>query len=1150
MKNNTFIHLHNHTEYSLLDGAIRLKPLMERANKYQMPALAITDHGNMFGAIKFYKLARQYGIKPIIGCEVYVAPENRQQKASSQGIADASYHLILLATNGEGYKNLIKLVSIGYLEGFYYRPRIDKEVLAQHSRGLIALSSCLKGEIPVLLAQGQEGKAREAAATFKDIMGGEGFYLEVQDQGLEGQGKINQAVIGLSKQLTLPLVATNDCHYLDRADTQAHDILLCIQTGKSLRDKDRLRFSSDQFYFRSPEEMEALFAEVPVALHNTIDIAERCQLELKFDEIHLPHYQPPQGYTLDSYLEELAQKGLQRRLEARPVTVELEKAYWERLKRELDIIKNMNYSGYFLIVWDFIDYAQTKDIAVGPGRGSAAGSLVAYVLRITELDPIKYGLLFERFLNPERISLPDIDIDFCMERRDEVINYVIHKYGAENVAQIITFGTMMARGVIRDVGRVMGLPYADVDKIAKLVPNRLNITLEETLEEEPRLKELQQQDSNVQLLLDTAKTLEGLPRHASTHAAGVVISPAPLTEYLPLFRGNKGEITTQFAMDDIEDLGLLKMDFLGLRTLTVIQNTLRAVKENQGKEIAIEDIPLDDPATYQSLAEAKTVGIFQLESGGMRELLKKLKAQSFEDIIALVALYRPGPLGSGMVEDFIKRRHGKGTINYELRQLEPILRETYGVILYQEQVMQIASTLAGFSLGAADILRRAMGKKKADVMAEQRERFIQGALANKIPKGKAERIFDLMEYFAGYGFNKSHSAAYALIAYRTAYLKTHYPGEFMAALMSSEMENSDRVRSYLEECREMSIQVLPPNINTSYRDFARENSNIRFALGAIKNVGDGAIEAVVKARTHKGMFSSLSDFCQKVSSRNVSRRVIESLIKAGAGDGLGESRSQMMANLDKYLEAAQRRQKAKKSGQISLFTSLPGESGELTTETGGIQLPEWDRKELLAYEKETLGLYFSGHPLDPYQNLLRQYNINSQNYQSSQNGQVIRLVGVVNKIKTQTNKKGEVWSKFSLEDLYGTLEVLLFPPYYRDNYQYLEGDEPILVQGKLRNGNDKPAIIAEKLIPLAELPREKKNRMHIKLSSQLLTRDSLLRLKSLINTFPGTHSLNLHFLYPDKEIILETDPSNRVNPCQELVAEIEKFLGNNCIYLE
>jgi DNA polymerase-3 subunit alpha len=1148
MTASAFVHLHNHTEYSLLDGAIRLKSLMERANKYQMPALAITDHGNMFGAIKFYKMAQSYGIKPILGCEVYVAPESRLEKSSPQGIAEASYHLILLATEMEGYKNLIKLVSIGYLEGFYYRPRIDKEVLAQYSRGLVALSSCLKGEIPLRLAQGQREKAVEAAATFKDIMGKDSFFLELQDQGLEGQDKINRALIELSKELDLPLVATNDCHYLDRTDAQAHDILLCIQTGKTLKDSDRLRFSSDQFYFRSPEEMSALFAEVPEALRNTMAIADRCQLELKFGEIHLPHYQPPPGYSLDSYLEEVAQKGLQKRLAARAIPQAQEKLYQERIKKELEIIKNMGYSGYFLIVWDFIDYARKNDIPVGPGRGSAAGSLVAYALGITDLDPIRYGLLFERFLNPERISLPDIDIDFCMERRDEVINYVIQKYGADNVTQIITFGTMLAKGVIRDVGRVINLPYAEVDKIAKLIPNRLNITLEEALDEEPRLEELRHRDSTLQLLLDTAQTLEGLPRHASIHAAGVVISPAPLVEYLPLYRGNKGEVTTQFAMDDIEELGLLKMDFLGLRTLTVIQNTLKLIKKNQGKEIIIEDIPLDDPATYQSFAEAKTVGIFQLESGGMRDLLKKLRPQNFEDIIALVALYRPGPLGSGMVEDFIRRRHGKVPISYDLPQLEPILRETYGVILYQEQVMQIASSLAGFSLGEADILRRAMGKKKTEVMAKQREKFLQGALAQSLPPEKAEKIFDLMEYFAGYGFNKSHSAAYALIAYRTAYLKTHFPLEFMAALMSSEMENSDRIIHYLEECREMGIKVLPPNINSSYQDFAVEDGNIRFALGAIKNVGTGAIEAIVKARTNKGKFSSFADFCQKVNTRNVSRRVLESLIKSGACDGLGEPRSRMMANLDRYLEAAQRRQKAKKTGQISLFASLPG---EIIPEVEEEDIPEWDRKEILAYEKETLGFYLSGHPLDPYQELLSQYtNITSQNYHENKNGQIIRLGGMVSKIKTQTNKKGERWSIFSLEDRHGTVEVLLFPKYYNDNYRYLEGDEPVLVEGRLRNDSDKVSIIAERLIPLSQLSPVRKNCMHIRLELAGLSRGLLLQVKNLINNYPGDCALQLHLISPEEEIIIDTDPSNRVNPSQELINQIEELLGYNAVYLE
>jgi len=878
-----FVHLHLHTEYSLLDGANRTAELFATAKAYSMSAVGLTDHGNMFGALEFYRQGRATGIKPILGCELYVAPGSRFDRSSTQGISDASYHLTAIAKNYEGYRNLIKLVSAGYLEGFYYRPRVDKELLAKHREGLIILSGCLSGEVLSSLANGQEERAREAARWYQEQFGDD-YFLEVQRHDLDGEPAFNEALMRLGRDLNIPLVATNDCHYLNAEDAAAHDVLLCIQTGKSLSDPKRFAFSTPDFYVKSPQEMAERFRDIPGAVGQTLAIAERCHLEIPLGETHLPRYQVPDSYTLDSYLEAIVFERLQQRLKlaerrGQRLTPERMRIYEERATHELGVIQQMGYPGYFLIVWDFIDYAKRQGIPVGPGRGSAAGSLVAYALGITELDPLQYNLLFERFLNPERVSLPDIDIDFCQERRDEVIEYVTHKYGKENVAQIITFGTMMAKAVLRDVGRTLDIPYGEVDRIAKLVPNRLNITLADALKEEPKLREIEQQGGQMTRLMSTAQALEGLVRHASTHAAGVVISPEPLVEFLPLYKGNKGEVVTQYAMEDIEELGLLKMDFLGLRTLTVLHNTLRFIKDSHQTEITLEDIPLNDARTYQLLSDARTFGVFQLESQGLRDILRKLKPSVFEDVIALVALYRPGPLGSGMIDDFIQRKHGKAEVEYLLPELEPILRETYGIILYQEQVMQIASAIAGFSLGLADLLRRAMGKKKPEVMAEQREIFLKGALEHGFDQKKAEELFELMAYFAGYGFNKSHSAAYALIAYWTAYLKAHYPREYMAALLTSEVQNTDKVIRYINESRDMAISILSPDVNDSYRDFRVVGEAIRFGLAAVKNVGDNAIEAVIAAREEGGRFGSLFDFCQRVNLKVVNRRVIESLIK-------------------------------------------------------------------------------------------------------------------------------------------------------------------------------------------------------------------------------------------------------------------------------
>ncbi|MBP1708364.1 MAG: dnaE2, partial [Deltaproteobacteria bacterium] len=853
MQHSDFVHLHVHSQYSLLDGAIRFEDLFDLAKKYQMPAIALTDHGNMFGVVEFYQKAIQHGIKPVVGCEVYVAPGSRHEKKAAPG-GEGPYHLTLLVKNRTGYFNLLKLISLSHLEGFYYKPRVDKEILSQYHEGLIALSGCMKGEVAVLAARKEMKKAVKAAEEYEKIFDQGRFFIEIQNNGVENQFELNQRLLELARERSLKVVATNDCHYLQRKDSKAHEVLLCIQTGKTLQESDRMKFSSEEFYFKSPQEMGDLFRDIPEAMAHTMEIAEACNLELKFDEKHIPRVSVPTGESLSSYFEKLAREGLEKRLAVLGSRIEPEQ-YRARLEEELGIIKSMGFPGYFLIVADFINYAKNIGIPVGPGRGSAAGSLVAYSLNITDLDPIEYDLLFERFLNPGRkSSMPDVDVDFCMDRRDEVIQYVTDKYGKDKVAQIITFGKMQARAVIRDVGRVMDIPYAEVDRIAKLIPGTLNITLDQALEQEPRLREAINKDPRVESLFTVAKSLEGLTRHASTHAAGIVIANKPLMEYLPLYRGQNGEVMTQFTMKDVEKIGLVKFDFLGLKTLTVLDQTVKLVEKERGVNVNLSQLPLDDPDTYALLSSGATLGIFQLEGTGMRDLLIKLKPEQFTDIIALVALYRPGPLGSGMVDEFIKRKQGKESISYDIKDLEDILKDTYGVIVYQEQVMRIASTLANFSLEDADILRRAMGKKDPKEMEKQKEKFLEGARKKKIPPKKAERTFDLMAKFAEYGFNKSHSAAYALIAYQTAYLKSHHPVEFMAASLTCEVQNPDKIVRFIAECREMGIGILPPDMNESDKKFTVVGDKIRFGLAGVKNVGDAAIDVILEERKARGAF--------------------------------------------------------------------------------------------------------------------------------------------------------------------------------------------------------------------------------------------------------------------------------------------------------
>jgi DNA polymerase-3 subunit alpha len=1152
MGQNDFVHLHLHTEFSLLDGANRIDELLDRAQQLQMPAVAMTDHGNLFGAMKFYKAAQARGIKPILGCETYVSPTTRFDRSGS-GRQTAAHHLTLLATNYQGYQNLSYLVSKAYLEGFYYRPRIDKELLAAHAEGLIGLTGCLKGEVNDHILQGDLRQALEAVDSYRQIFGPENLYLELMSHGVSGQAEVNKQLVAFSRDLGLPLVATNDCHYLRREDASPHDVLLCIGTGKSVNDPHRMRYSQQEFYFKSAAEMYQLFAEVPEACRNTLAIAERCDLQLPFGAPLLPRYQPPDGLSLDAYLEQVARQGLEARLRGLrqrrgAALAAQEPVYWERLQRELEIIRTTGYAGYFLIVWDFIRYARERDIPVGPGRGSAAGSLVAYALRITDIDPLEYNLMFERFLNPERVTMPDIDIDFCMERRDEVIQYVTEKYGRDNVAQIITFGSMLAKGVLRDVGRALDMPYNEVDRIAKLVPNRLNITLDDALQEEPRLRELQETDPQVRRLIDTARRLEGLTRHASVHAAGVVISPAPLIDFVPLYKGAKGEAVTQYAMDDIEGMGLLKMDFLGLRTLTVLHHTVTMIKANRGLDIDLAKLPLDDAETYRLLSEARTIGVFQLEGRGLRDLLRKLQPQVFEDLVALVALYRPGPLGSGMVDDFIERRHGRREISYVLPQLEPILRSTYGVIVFQEQVMQIATTLAGFTPGAADLLRRAMGKKKAEVMAEQREHFVRGAVRNGYPEDKAAHIFDLMAYFAGYGFNRSHSVAYALIAYQTAYLKAHFPREFMAALITSDMDNTDKVMRYIGDCRDMGIPVLPPDINEGFHGFTVSNEGIRFGLGAIKGVGHQAVTAMVREREENGPFRSFVDFCARLDFRQVNKKVVESLIKGGALDSLGMGRAQMLSNMGRVMDWAHRQQEDRQQGQISLF----GEA-TVTSALAGLHLetvPEWSNSERLAYEKEALGFYISSHPLMAVRQQLRRLTTaTSQSLGDGPGERNVTVGGMITQRRTQLTKNGEQMAFLTLEDLYGSIEVIVFPDTYRRSLAWCESEEPLLVWGKV-DGEGEGRLIAQRILPLHEA--EALHAFH-QLTLQVspdLERAVLLQVRDLLAASPGACQVVLTLQFPDGErVLLRAAERLNVAPSVELLEALENLLGAESVQM-
>ena len=1075
-----FAHLHVHTEYSLLDGSNKITEYVARVKELGMNSAAITDHGVMFGVIDFYRAAKAAGVNPVLGCEVYVAPNSRFDKEAGAK-DDRYYHLVLLAENNQGYANLMKIVSKGFVEGFYYKPRVDLELLNEYHEGIIALSACLAGEIPRYLVRGLYEEAKEAALRYEGIFGKGNFFLELQDHGIPEQRLVNQQLLRMSQETGIELVATNDVHYTRDTDAEPHDILLCLQTGKKLTDEDRMRYEGGQYYVKSPEEMKALFPYAPQALENTQKIADRCHVEIEFGKTKLPQYDVPDGKTAWEYLNELCWSGLEKRYH--PVTEELK----ARLEYELNTIKTMGYVDYFLIVWDFIHYARSQGIAVGPGRGSAAGSLVSYTLGITKLDPIRYNLLFERFLNPERVSMPDIDVDFCFERRQEVIDYVVRKYGKDRVAQIVTFGTLAARGVIRDVGRVMDLPYAMVDSIAKMIPSELNITIDKALKANNDLKQLYDNDEQVKKLIDMSRRLEGLPRHTSMHAAGVVISQKSVDEYVPLSRAGDGSITTQFTMTTLEELGLLKMDFLGLRTLTVIQNAVRLAEKSTGKTIDIDKIDYDDKAVLDSIGTGKTEGVFQLESAGMKSFMKELKPQSLEDVIAGISLYRPGPMD--FIPQYIKGKNNPESIHYDCPQLEPILDATYGCIVYQEQVMQIVRNLGGYTLGRSDLVRRAMSKKKAAVMAKERQNFVYGnkeegvpgCIANGISEQVANKIYDEMTDFAKYAFNKSHAAAYAVVSYQTAYLKYYYPVEYMAALMTSVIDFPAKVAEYILTCRQMGISILPPDVNQGESGFSVDGTNIRYGLSAIKSIGKPVISGLVEERKARGPYKTLQDFIERLPSRDMNKRVIENFIKAGALDGLPGTRKQKMMIYVQILDAINQEKKNTMAGQMTLFDLAPEEEKESFL----IKLPnvgEYEKEQLLSFEKEVLGVYISGHPLEKYEAMWRK-NISAvtadfmldeeTGVSRVKDGEKVVVGGMLTAKTIKHTKTGKTMAFVTLEDLVGTVEVVIFPRDYENNRNMLEEDSKVFIQGRVSTEDDRPSkLICERVQAFENVPRE------------------------------------------------------------------------------
>ncbi len=1142
MSSPNFVHLHVHTKYSLLDAVCHIDPLATRAREFGMPALAMTDNGNLFGAIEFYNACKKQGVKPIIGAELYVAPESRFERAT-HGLGGASYPLVVLCTDYAGYKNLIELITIGYLEGFYYKPRVDKESLRKFSKGLIALSGPSRAEVPHNLNLGQPLKAEAAALEYVDIFGKDNFFIEIVRPNLREYERVNPELVRLARKLDIPIVAANDVHYLKKEFARAHEVLMCLQTQVTFDDPNRFRTTSEEFYFKSPKEMSELFADLPDAIENTVKIAERCNMAFDFGKTYVPQFIPPTGKTQTEYLHELTYAGLSGRYPDLTDTIR------KRVEYELSVIEKSGYTSYFLIVWDFVNFAKSKHIPVGPGRGSAAGSVVSYALGITDIDPLPYDLLFERFLNPERVTMPDIDIDFCYENRDTVIQYVTDKYSKDNVAQIITFGTMMAKAVIRDVGRVLGMAYADCDKIAKLIPQELDITIEMALEREPELKALYKGDQRIKHLIDTARVLEGLARHASTHAAGVVISEKPLKEHLPLFKTSDGQISTQFSMESLEKIGLLKMDFLGLRTLTVIDDTLKIIHRTKKTEVEWGKIGFDDKRTYEMLCQAQSAGVFQLESSGMRDILKKLRPDKFEDLIAILALYRPGPIGSGMVDEFIKRKHGQIPIKYDHPLLQPILKETYGIIVYQEQIMKIVNALAGFSLGKADMLRRAISKKKEEILQEQRADFVKGCADFKVERKIADKIFDFIVHFAGYGFNKSHSAAYAVVSFRTAYLKANFPVEFMTALLSSEKDNTDKVVQYIEEAKRMGIQVLPPDVNESFPQFTVVGEKaIRFGLSAVKNVGQAAIDAIIQGRIKKNRFKSFYDFTEHVDLRTVNRKVLESLIKCGAFDTMGLFRSQIFAILDHALSTAGDIQKDRAVGQRSFFELTDG--GTFKGAPTVPSIPEWPEHERLKNEKEMLGFYVTGHPLERYRRELKSYTSGSTATMAKmKDGEEVVLGGLVNKLKfTVTKKNQEKMAIVTLEDLDGQIDALVFPKTFQGYGLHLQKDAILFFKGTLDRKEQDAKLLVNEITPIADVHKKFTKSMHVRLADGGADENVLKSIQEKLAQHPGSMPVYLEFLTDGKvSSQLLVDRSLYVKPTEILVDSLREMLGEEAV---
>ena len=1139
-----FVHLHNHTEYSLLDGAQKIPELIRRALELEMPAVSMTDHGNLFGAIKFYQQAKKHKIKPIIGCEMYVAPKSRFDRFPGQGRGKPYHHLVLIAENSEGFQNPVKLSSYGYTEGFYYRPRVDRELLRKHHNGLIALSACLAGEIPTALRHDDIDGAKALIEEHVDIFGEKNFFLELQDHGIPEQRKVNTGLVSLAGEMGVPLVVTNDCHFLKEEDHGAHDVLICIGTGKKRDEEGRSMSYATDHYFKSGDEMAEVFPEHLEALENTLLIADRCDLEIELGNLKLPRYPVDEGETLDSTFVKETKAGFEKRrkvwdaLDAEGKLHHSIEEYEERLQVEIDVIIEMGYPGYFLITGDFIQHARKQGIPVGPGRGSAAGSLVAYCLEITDIDPLEYDLLFERFLNPERVSMPDIDIDFCFRRRQEVIEYVTEKYGRDNVAQIITFGTMAAKAAIRDAGRVLDLPFAEVDRIAKLIPDEIGTKLGAAISDVPGLAKLHREDQQVRELLDVALRLEGLSRHASTHAAGVVITPEPVMNFAPLFKSSKDEITTQWAKDEVEAAGLLKMDFLGLKTLTLITDTLELI-ENSGLEVPdLDALALTDEKTYELFCAGNTTGVFQFESSGMRDILRRLGPEKFEDLIALNALYRPGPLGSGMIDNYIDRRHGKFPVSYPHPLTEAVLEETYGVIVYQEQVMQIASRMAGYSLGGADMLRRAMGKKKKEVMDAEREKFLAGAKEKEISAKDAGDIFDLMAHFAGYGFNKSHSAAYALVAYRTAYLKAHFPVHFLAALLTSEKDHTDKLVEYISEIRDSGLEILGPDVNRSSRNFTVEGETIRFGLAAVKGIGEGAVDRILEARERQGRFRTLEEFCGEVDRKAINRKVLEALVKSGALDDLGD-RARLLAGLDGAIERGARLAEDRARGQAGLFGEQTGTSAEPPPLP---DVPPWPALELLAGEKDALGFYISGHPLDQHRERLDQ--VTSHRISEVEFGSV-RLGGLITGLKRRRTKAGDWMATFTLEDASGHIECVVFPKLYAQIGEGLVEEDAVVASGRADNAEGTPRLMVEELVALEAARARAIEGLTVHIDTSQVSDATLGRLQELLADKPGDVPLYFEVIKNNRfRIVLRAEDGRKVKADRELVTEVCKILGS------